>query len=160
MKLWLCVCLCLLTVCAGCKASIGSFHDDSLNMEVLSNQIDTKIAAKEWNMDPLLTTQSMAEAEMIYGIEASFCEEILIRRALSDAVCEEIVVVHAKDNHQNDIMAQLKKYQEDRIEAFIKLVNQQAMVQQAEIVSYGNYVIFVCSKDQANVLQYMRSLTE
>lgn len=159
MKLWVCLCFCLMLITSGCRASVGNFHDDSLNMTVLSDVFDEKISAKEWNIDPLLESYSIQEAEMLYGIEDSFCEEVLIRRALSDAACEEIVIVHAKDQHQKDIMKQFQTYQQDRAAAFARLVNQQAMVQQAITVNYGNYVIFVCSKDQTNVLQYMRSLS-
>lgn len=160
MKIRICLCLGILLVCVGCKASVGSFHDESLNMAVLSDQIDKKLVDKEWKMNPLLTIQSVPEAAMIYGIDEAFCKEVLIRKALSDAVCEEIVVVHVKDDHQNEVISAFQEYQNKRTAAFTRLVNQQAMLQQAEIISCGSYVIFVCSKDKANVLQYMRSLSE
>lgn len=157
MRRWLCICI-LLVVCMGCGKSIGSFQDDSLNMEVLSNEIDNKINEGIWNIAPLQMTKSLSEAEMIYGIEEAYCEEVLIRRSIADAACEEIVIVHVKDNHQKDIMEQLQNYLQDRLTAFEKLPNQQRLVEQAEIESFGNYILFVCSKDKVNVLQYMRSL--
>lgn len=150
----------ILFVCMGCHQSIGSFHDDSLNMEALSKEIDNKIYDGEWDMNPLQVTNSLSDAEIIYGIDTANCESVLIRKSISDVICEEIVLVHSKDNHQKDIMKQFRDYQQKLLSAFVKLPNQQALVKQAEIVSYGNYVLFVCSKDKANVLQYMRSLAE
>ncbi len=159
MKLLICIGLCLF-LCMGCGKSVGSFLDDSLNMEALSKEIDNKISIGEWNSEPLQASELLSDAEMIYGIEEAFCAEVLIRRAIVDAACEEIVIVHCKDNHQEDIIKQFKKYQESRIASYEKLPNQQKLVMQAEIISYGNYVLFVCSKDKANVLQYMRSIAE
>lgn len=159
MKLWICVCL-LMVLCLGCKASVGSFSDDSLDLTVLSKEIDNKINSGEWDCNPLQMSNSFKDAEMIYGIDETLCVEILIRRAIMDAACEEIVLVRSKENHQQDVIKRLQEYQQDRLGAFDKLPNQQEQVKQAQIVSYGNYVVFVCSNDRANVLQYMRSLTE
>lgn len=159
MKLWICICFCLI-LCTGCGKSVGKFNDDSINMEALSKEIENKISNGEWNSEPLQVSESLSEAEMIYGIEEALCEEVMIRKAIVDAACEEIVIVHCKDNHKKDIIEQFKKYQKNRIAAYEKLPNQQKLVMQAEIISYGNYVVFVCSKDKANVLQYMRSIAE
>ncbi|WP_304776733.1 DUF4358 domain-containing protein [uncultured Faecalibaculum sp.] len=82
---------------------------------------------------------------MIYGIEEAFCDEVLIRKAIVDAACEEIVIVHCKGDHQKDIIEQFKQYQEGRIAAYDKLLNQQKLVKQAEIITYGNYVLFVAA---------------
>lgn len=159
MKLLVCIGLCMF-LCAGCGKSVGSFHDDSINTKALSKEIDSKINTGEWNSEPLQVSEALSDAEMIYGIEEAFCDEVLIRKAIVDAACEEIVIVHCKGDHQKDIIEQFKQYQEGRIAAYDKLLNQQKLVKQAEIITYGNYVLFVCSKDKANVLQYMRSIAE
>lgn len=152
--------LCLVIICCGCQPAIGSFHDESLNLEVLSVRIDENISTKQWHMSPLLMTQSLEEADIIYGIDDMHCAEVLIRRSLIDAACDEIAVFHAKEGSVDFIVQQLQEYQKQRIQAYDQLPNQQMLLQNAAIINYGNYVLLVCSKDQANVLQYMSSLAQ
>ena len=130
MKLLVCVGLCIF-LCAGCGKSVGSFHDDSINTKALSKEIDSKINTGEWNSEPLQVSEALSDAEMIYGIEEAFCDEVLIRKAIVDAACEEIVIVHCKGDHQKDIIEQFKQYQEGRIANLSNLKVQNALKPEA-----------------------------
>ena len=97
-------------------------------------------------------------AEVIYGVDAHFYQEVLIRRSLIDLACEEIVLFHAYSGRQTEIATRLRESQKERMTQYENLPLQYAQVEEAQVVEIGNYVLLVCSKDYANVVQYISSL--
>ena len=147
-------------ICIGCKGvSLGSPEHDDLNFERLSAMIDEHIASGEWQMDVLQDPFDPEFCDDIYGVSDDLYDEVLIRRSLSEATCEEIVVFHAVEDKQSDIAKRLRAYQERRLKEYAYLPYQYDLMAHSEVLEIHHYVFFVCSQDQANVIKYIRSLT-
>lgn len=138
---------------------MGSFDKENLNLSLLSETIDQKIAEGEWQMDVLQNQLDQTEMEAIYGIQSSWIQEFLVRRPLISITCDEIAIFHTVEDKHQDVIEALKRYQEEWQKACILLSEQAEQIAQAQIVEYGSYVVFVCGEDQANVLQYIGSLS-
>lgn len=150
--------ICLMLMCWGCAPSMGSFQEETLNLEQLSETMDEKIANQEWQMNVLgdpLTPSQIAE---IYGINETQYEEALVRRSVVEAANEEIALFHVVQGQEDALMDQLTTYQKQRWLENDGYPYQQGLIQNAYFQKIGNYVVFVCSQEQANVIQYMDSL--
>lgn len=153
--IWICLALC----CCGCAPTMGTMEEESLNLDLLSETFDTKIANEEWEMNVLSDPLTKAQIEVIYGISDTRYQEALVRRSIVEAAGEEIAVFHAAENQEDAIMEQLTRYQTERLAQNDGLPYQQGLIQNAYICKIGHYVIFVCSQEQANVIQYINSLS-
>ncbi len=157
--LWLGCLFMMLCLAFGCSApSLGSIEQEDLDLTQLSALIDEHIASGAWQMEVLQDPISEDHCDDIYGIQADLYQEVLIRRSLIDASCEEIVVFHCVEGRQKEVVDRLKAYQERRKAEYEALPYQNTLIQQGEVVETGNYVFFVCSQDVANMIQYISSL--
>lgn len=157
MKKFLCL-LALGLCCSGCT-SLGSFEQSDLNLDQVSKQIDAHIEDGEWQMSVLLDDLEDGQVSEIYGIDSSFVEESLVRRALLPITCDEIAIFHVKEGQMEEVKTALQKYVEQRIEEAQLLQDQIAILKQAQIIEKGAYVVFVCGAQATNVLQYISSLS-
>lgn len=149
----------IIMLCMGChNGALGSIQEETLDLPKLSLMIDDKIADGEWHMEVLQEPLEASMAEVIYGVDTHLYQEVLIRRSLIDLTCEEIVLFHAYSGRQTEIAARLREYQKERMTQYENLPLQYAQVEEAQVVEMGNYVLLVCSKDYANVVQYISSL--
>lgn len=155
--------VCLFTVLCfhfGCSSdSLGSIEQDNLNLTRLSAKIDEQTASGAWQMEVLQDPLPEDQCDDIYGIASDLYREVLIRRSLIEASCEEIVVFHCAEGKQEEIAAQLRQYQQRRVAEYAAMPYQVSMMECGEILEIGNYVFYVCSQDGANVIQYISSLT-
>lgn len=150
--------ICLMLLCWGCAPSMGTITEDSLNLEMLSDTFDEKIANQEWQINVLGEPLSPSQIEVIYGISETQYEAAMVRRSVVEAAGEEIAVFHAAEGQGDQIVEQLGLYQNERLTQNEGLPYQQGLIQNAHIRKIGNYVVFVCSQVQANVIQYINSL--
>ncbi len=151
--------ICMALLCLGCSPTMGSIGEDSLDLDLFSEVVDEKIANQEWQMNVLGDPLTSQQIEVIYGISESQYEAALVRRSAVEAANEELAVFHVEEGSGDAIVDQLTRYQNERLIENTGFPYQQGLIQNAYISKIGNYVVFVCSQEQANVIQYINSLS-
>lgn len=148
--------LCCIGLC-GCHA-MGSIEHGTLDFDSLSERIDERIESGEWKMNVLQASMEASLIEDVYGIDEALFEEGMAKTSLI-STCDEIVVIHVSEGKAQAVMDALEAYKEARKEIQNPLMSQNSLLEQAEIVQIGQYVLYVCGEDHANVVQYISSLT-
>ena len=92
----------IVMLCMGChNGALGSIQEETLDLPKLSLRIDDKIADGEWHMEVLQEPLEASMAEVIYGVDAHFYQEVLIRRSLIDlAVRKSYCFMHIPADKQ------------------------------------------------------------
>lgn len=157
MRKWLFMLGLVLCLCA-CH-STGSLEAGNLNLEMVKEQMDEYIEDGVWQMSVLQDPMDAKQVESVYGITSDMVEESLARSSLVSIACDEVAIFHAINGQEDAIEEALQNYLNNRIQEYSLLPEQIAILNKAQILKIGSYVIFVCGNDQANVIQYISSLS-
>lgn len=116
---------------------------------------ETSVVQSVWNeisaLDmPMMTTVNDALLSSIYGINASDLVEYVCKMPAMDTTATEFFIGEVKDGKMDTVKAALEARQDALDEEWSKyLPEQYELVQNYQLVTSGNYVIFVIS-DQAD----------
>lgn len=151
-----CFCLFWIVLLLGCKDTIGYFHDDTIQIERLFDEIQQNTLDHVWEFG-LLEEQFWNRARIAeeYGINTKGME-VYIKSAVSEAeLCE--IAIWKKDTNDDKLIYNAFRYRLEHLEERWGdyLVKADALLKDPAIGQLGSYYYMILGEDNEKVVHYI-----
>ena len=152
-----CFCLLWIVLLLGCKDTIDYFHDDTIQVERLFDEIQQNTLDRVWEFG-LLEEQFWNRARIAeeYGINTKGME-VYIKSAVSEAeLCE--IAIWKKDTNDDKLIYNAFRYRLEHLEERWGdyLVKADALLKDPAIGQLGSYYYMILGEDNEKVVHYIQ----